>query len=574
MTSTNLLAQQNSKNESFKLTILHLNDHHAHLDGEDFELNFDGIKTKVELGGFPRVATKIKELKAKAINPLVLHAGDAMSGTLYYTIFKGQADVELMNMIGFDAYTLGNHEFDEGDKVLADFIDKAKFPIVTSNVEVKKGSVLENRWKPYIIKDIKGEKVAIIGLESANKTKSSSRASEDVVFFDEFFRAQKYVSELQEKGINKIILLSHFGYENDLELAKKIDGIDIIVGGDSHALLGDFKEFGLSSVGEYPTKTLSKNSKNVCVVQAWEYAKVVGELNVEFNSKGDVINCGGKPNLLIGETFTQNDKELNKEQKSAILKKIENSNISITKENPEILAKLNHYKKEIEEKSKEVVGVIKEDLRHIRIPMTNYGDMDGSLLPLGSEIAPVIAEAFYNLSLRADACIQNAGGVRSGLLAGEINVGGVYTLLPFSNTLFEFDIKGSEIKQLLEDAIINYNDNRGSDGSFPYAYALRYDIDMNREKNSRVYNLEIKDRKTKKWQPLEADKSYVIVTNSYIANGKDGYTTLKELSNRGKGIDTYLDYAMSFVNYAKEKKEISRLPKDEHCIKSYTLLKK
>jgi len=200
--------------------------------------------------------------------------------------------------------------------------------------------------------------------------------------------------------------------------------------------------------------------------------------------------------------------------------------------------------------------------------------VDGAKMPLGSDIAPVVSKGFYEASLRADACIQNAGGVRISVPTGDIDYGTAYRLLPFSNTLFEIDMAGSDVKQVLEDAIINFKDNDGSTGSFPYAYGLRYDLDMTRDKNDRVQNLEVMDRKTKKWSAIDPAKTYVIVTNNYISEGRDGYTTFKTVQKNGaKAIDTYLDYAESFVSYvkglAKDGKGLTKLPKEEHCIKSY-----
>lgn len=565
-----------------ELTILHINDHHSHLDPEPLELKSNDKTYVIEAGGMARVASLIKTLKQRSKNPLVLHAGDAMSGTLYFTLFKGQADVELMNEIGFDAFTLGNHEFDEGDEVLARFIDKAKFPVVTANVEALKGSVLDGKWKPYIIKEIGGHKVGIIGLETAQKTSASSRPSSAISFYDEIFRAQRYVEELRSQEVDKVILLSHFGYENDQRLAQQTKGIDVIIDGDSHTLLGDFSRVGLGSSGQYPTKVRSSDGKEVCIAQAWEYSKAVGELHVLFDDKGDVVSCNGKTHLVSGENIYLKDAKGNKKQIEkndlyALRDTLNNSGaLAIVKDDEKVAQKLSVYKEQIKSKAAKVIGTIGEDLRHIRVPGKTYDGVDGKELPLGSELAPVIAASFYNASLRADACIQNAGGVRSGLGAGEMTTGGVYGLLPFANTLVEIELAGAEVKQTLEDALINFYDNYGSDGSFPYAYALKYDIDMSRPKNDRVYNLEIKDRNSGKWIPLDMSKKYVIVVNSYISEGRDGYTTLQEVQQkRGKGVDTYLDYAMSFAKYVQSinqhGKKVMRLPKEEHCIKSYKM---
>ncbi|RQW07267.1 NAD nucleotidase, partial [candidate division KSB1 bacterium] len=298
----------------FELSIIHINDHHSHLDPEPLELKNNGKTYEIEAGGMARVASQIKALKQRSRNTLVLHAGDAMSGTLYFTLFKGQADVELMNEIGFDAFTLGNHEFDEGDEVLARFIDKANFAIITANVEVLKGSELYDKWKPYIIKEIDGQKVGIIGLETAQKTSASSRPSSAVSFYDEILRTQRYADELRSQGIDKIILLSHFGYENDQRLAQKVKGIDVIIDGDSHTLLGDFSAIGLASTGKYPTIVRSSEGKEVCIAQAWEYSKAVGELHVVFDKSGDVLSCSGKAHLISGDNIYLKDAKGQKKQ--------------------------------------------------------------------------------------------------------------------------------------------------------------------------------------------------------------------------------------------------------------------
>jgi len=577
--ATTVLYAETIQNKPLSLQILHINDHHSHLDPSKLDLKFDDkTKTRVKVGGIARVAAKINALRTP--NTLTLHAGDANSGTLYYTLFKGKADVEIMNEIGFNAFTLGNHEFDGGDEILDSFINQAAFPIISANVEATKNSPLHGKWKPYIIKEIGGEKVGIIGIEIAQKTKISSMPSNNVIFYDEAVRAQKYADTLKTQGINKIILLSHFGYENDLKLASKVSGIDVIIDGDSHTLMGDFSAVGLkSSVATYPVQTRDKAGNPVCIAQAWEYSKVLGELHVDFDATGKVTACKGTPHLLLGSSFKQKNAQkkrvdVNESVKAAILSVIDaQPNLSVVPQDKTIQSKLSVYKREVEKLKKQQIGIAPDPLRHIRIPLHDYNGNDGKALPLGSEIAPVVAKAFYDLSLRADAAIQNAGGVRISLPKGKISYNTAYTLLPFSSTLYEIDMSGAQIKQVLEDALINFKDNGGSSGSFPYAYGLRYDIDMSQPKNQRIANLEIIDRKTKKWSPIDKNKRYIIVTNSYTAQGRDGYTTFKEAQKEHPGTNTYLDYAMSFVAYVKalEKagKGVTALPKEEHCIKSY-----
>ncbi|NKQ40982.1 MAG: NAD nucleotidase, partial [Sulfurovum sp.] len=563
------------------LSIFHVNDTHSHIDSEQMSFYLDGNKTYYDAGGYARIVTKIKELRESKANSLTLNAGDVFQGTLYYSLFKGEADAEAMNMVGFDAYVLGNHSFDDGDNNLKTFLDRLNetISVVAANVVPEAGNVLEGMWKPYVIKEVDGQKVGIVGITISGKTKNSSNPSDDITFLNELETAQKYIDELKEEGVNKVILLTHQGYNADLDMAKGLFGVDVIVGGDSHTYLGDFGIFASSS-GEYPTKVEDKDGNQVCVVQAGQYAKILGNLDIEFDAEGKVTSCSGNPILLMGDTFLQKNTDgvkvdANEITRQKIQDLIENNRtIEIVEEDNATSAIVKRYKDKVDEEKAKVIGQAAASLRHIRIPGVGYGDTNGSDLPLGSEIAPIVAKSFYDLSNKADACIQNAGGVRITVPAGDITMATAYELLPFANTLFEIEMKGSEVKQVLEDALGNYMDNGGSTGSFPYAYALRYDVKTDKAYGQRVQNLEIKDRETGQWSAIGIDKMYVIVTNSYIASGKDGYTTFKTVQEeRGAGVDTYLDYAMSFVRYVESRQEagesVEILPASEHCIKSY-----
>jgi 5'-nucleotidase len=166
--------------------------------------------------------------------------------------------------------------------------------------------------------------------------------------------------------------------------------------------------------------------------------------------------------------------------------------------------------------------------------------------------------------------------VRETVNAGDITYGTAYTLLPFGNTLYEIEMYGSEIKQVLEDSVEGIAQG-GSDGGFPYSYALKYDVDATQAYGSRFSNLEVKDRTTGTWSALDDDTMYVVVTNSYTASGKDGYTTFGTVqAERGPGVDTYLDYAMSFVAYVQaltaNGDRLEKLPAEDHPVKSYVEL--
>ncbi|MDK9694165.1 MAG: 5'-nucleotidase C-terminal domain-containing protein [Sulfurimonas sp.] len=563
----------------FLLSVVHVNDTHSHLESETILLNINGIATKAEIGGYPRMATKIKELQASKANTLTLNAGDTFQGTPYYSLFKGKADSDMLNMISWDALELGNHEFDDGDVALAAFLNDLNIKnILAANIEARSGSVLSGKFKPYFIKEFNGEKVGVVGIDTKQKTKASSNPSSAITFYDEVATAQKYIDELKTYGVNKIVLLSHVGLRNDKAYAAQLSGVDIIIGGDSHSLMGDFSVVGLQSHEKsYPFQTQDRDGKKVCIGHAWQYGYAIGAMDVAFDANGVVTDCSGAATLLLGETFTQKDtqgqdvpiKSATQNEIVSLLNRLPQT--AIVKKDEETKRKLANYKERFDEQKRIVIGKADEFIGHTRIPETTDGK---KILARGSDIVPLVAKSFYELSNRADACIQNGGGVRTSVDEGDVTIATAYTLLPFSNTLFEIDMYGSEIKQVLEDALSNYLDNGGSGGSFPYAYGLRYDVNTQAKQNNRILNLEIKNRANGEWERVGANKMYVIVTNSYIAAGKDGYTTFKRVQDeRGVGVDTYLDYALSFVRYVekltREGKKLEKLPSEEHCVKSY-----
>src|SRR5690606_8507057 len=241
----------------------------------------------------------------------------------------------------FDTLTLGNHEFDNTDEGLKNFIGflnnkdncANKTQVLSANVEFGKTSALYQTElvKPYTIIEKEGQKVALIGLSIADKTKNASRPNADTIFKDELMTAQKYIDQLKQQGINKIIVQSHLGYAKDKELAAQLSGVDVIVGGDSHTLLADakLKDYGVSPEGDYPTALKNKDGHQVCVVQAWQYAYAVGQLKVNFDANGKVEACTGKANILIGDDFKRTAKDapaLMSMELDSIKRDIESSN--------------------------------------------------------------------------------------------------------------------------------------------------------------------------------------------------------------------------------------------------------
>ena len=561
---------------TFELNVAHINDHHSHLEEEKMPLKLNGQTVTATIGGLPRVAQEIKDFRKNNKNTLVLHAGDAVTGTLYYTLFEGKADAELMNVINFDAFTLGNHEFDDGNKVLKSFLDALTIPIVSSNVVPDKGSILEGKWKPYLIKNVGGQKIGIIGIDVVKKTKASSSPGDDIKFTDEVETARKYVKKLQDEGINKIIVLSHAGYEKNVEIGEKVDGVDLIITGDTHYLLGkEFEEFGLvPEKPDYPKKVNSPDGNPVYIAEAWNYSYLLGEMKAKFDKNGVIKELIPTPKVLIGDTFEIKNAEgkvvqLGEKEKAAIINSIKNNkNIKVVKNDPVTQKLLERYQKEKTELGKKSVGKITEEIlggSDNRVPGPHNKD--------GSFATTLVAESVLH-KLRntgtgnVDFVIVNAGNVRITLNPGVFTYDLAYSLLPFtSNTVFITDITGAEVKQTLEDAI-DYVLNGGSSGAFPYGAGIRYEATKEGTLGTRVKKIEVFDFKANKWVPIDAKKTYMLAVNSYIAKGKDGYTTLGKITSQKRGRDTHLSDTKIFIDYLKEKKEIGK-PKSTNVIFKY-----
>lgn len=532
------------------LTIAHLNDTHSHLESDrDIEaLKFDSVDTKVFLGGCPRLKTALNKIKSEANHFMLLHAGDAVQGTLYFTLFNGDADIECLNLLGIDAMALGNHEFDKGTTFVAKFIDKISFPIIAANIDFTQIPSIAKKVQPYMIKNYSSERVAIIGL-TTEKTAEISNPGADIKFNDVRSSTAKTIEDLKKEGINKIIVVSHIGYDEDKKLGETISGIDIIVGGHSHTLLGDAASFGLLGMkpeGRYPTVVKAPDGKDVLIVQAWRWGGMIGLIEVDFDEMGDIKGYSKNPVLILGPTFIQDNKEIpqNSDKYERILEIIKSSAIAnIYEEDRALKNILQPYKKKLDELMNSVIAKAKDNL----------------IVGLNSGPGPLIADSMAWMT-GAQIALLNRGGVRRDIYRGDISVGTVMEVLPFSNTLFLIEFSGSDIKAALEEGIdfqLSYN---FSNPLYPYVSGMTYAVNKSSPKGERVVDIKVKNSQAV-YEPLNMRQSYKLVTNSYIASkGGDGYASLRDFS--GYKYDTgLLDFEV-FIEYLKHLKVIFD-PKDD-----------
>lgn len=575
------------------LTILHINDHHSRLDAETTTLTLKDATgaskaVTVELGGFARVTAAIEALAAGQKNVLKLHAGDAVTGDLYFTQSEGKADADMMNTVCFDAFTLGNHEFDSADAGLVKFIDflhagTCRTPVLSANVKPAAGTALAGRVAAYSIVEKDGQQIGIVGLTVKDKTRFASRPDASTEFLDEATGAQAAIDALRGKGVNKIVLMSHLGYAADKAIAPRLSGVDVIVGGDSHTLLGpdSMTGFGLTPAGAYPTAATDKDGKPVCIAQAWQYSYAVGALQVNFDSAGNITRCSGNPQVLLGDTYKLGATTASDADAAAFRSQLNASGVfRITTPSAAAAAVLAPYKAAKDALGLQIAGFTNDNLCLRRVPGTKrdstrsrLGDvcnLDATVIAQGGDIQQMVADAFLEQGKRfggADISLQNAGGVRVDIGAGNITVGKVFELLPFKNTLYRLVLTGAQMKAALEDGVDSVINGTGT-GAYPYTGGMRFTVDMNQARGSRIGSPEVRDA-SGTWKPLDPAASYRLITNNFTAEGGDKYDTLKAIPAAQRE-NTFLDYADSFLQYVRSSSPLSRPASASRSTQQYT----
>ncbi len=547
--------------ERFALTVAHVNDTHGHLDPAQISFDLDNVTIRTEAAGFPRLAACVKDLRSRHENLLFLHAGDIFQGTLYFTKFGGRADCTLLNLMGLDAMVLGNHEFDKGPETLAGFATQADFAILSANIDASREPLLRDRIKPYIIKDIAGRKVGIIGLTTPD-TQELSHPGATISFRDPEQSARCAIDSLVAQGVHIIIIVSHLGYKNDVGLASRLPEIDMIAGGHTHTLLGDFSALGFESAGPYPTICKNADNATALVVQAWEWAKILGVLKVSFDSQGRVTSWTGEPMMPVGAVFTQENSSGDKvpvdsEKLKKIRAKLAGSpGIALVDEDASSRKLLETYAKEVSAFYKQNVALAPQNLVHVRLP--NVGN---AALASGSQVAPLVADAMLwkmrAMGPVADAALVNAGSVRGSIPKGDVSVGQLCDLLPFGNRLVVCRLSGLEIKSVLEVGIDRALTSPENDGAFPYVAGLRYTVDLSKSGGKRLVRVELQGGKGT-WRMLADTADCRIVTNNYLIKGGDGYDLLPRIAQKAQ--DTGYGDAEVFIEYAGIQGQLKQQP--------------
>jgi len=568
--------------EPLVVTILHVGDTHSKMEPTQVRLALDiaeGLKGKAvyaELGGFPNVMAAVEALRRVAPNVLFLHAGDLFQGTLYFTQFQGAADTDFWNLMKLDVATLGNHEFDKGPAILlANLLEKAQFTIVSANVDFGAEPRLQAvKMLPYTVRRLQGQEVGIIGLTTV-ETPFISSPGNNIVFNEAALSVQKAADELAARGIDKLILLSHQGYAEDLQLAAAVSGIDVIVGGHSHTLLGNFAAIGLASAGPYPTLAKDRDGGTVLVVHANEWGKILGDLRVSFDPAGVVRSWEASPKAVVGRQWfrvydvpnlagepkrvqfapdkseaaaiTEYDGKLyapvaSAEQAEAyrlvhaalMSRFAAEPAVVLVDPHPEGAAKLAVYSAGVNQLKGQVIAQAGEDL----------------IRRLNSGTGPIIADGMA-WKTGAQVALNNPGGVRININQGPISVATVYELLPFANTLVTLPLKGGDLVKVIEDGadfqIARYGTD--PDNAYLYVSGVRFTLQTAKPKGQRVSGVEVRTAGGG-YARIEPEAVYKVVVNNFMAAGGDKYDTLKDASGK---YDTGFNDAEIFMEYIRDK---------------------
>ncbi|XP_067416836.1 5'-nucleotidase isoform X2 [Emydura macquarii macquarii] len=237
-----LLCQARAARAAFQLTLLHTNDVHARVEQTSRDSGkclSSGRRPLDCYGGVARRYTKIREIRASHPNVLLLDAGDQYQGTVWFSYFKGREVVRFMNLLGYDAMTLGNHEFDNGlDGLLDPLLKNVNFSILSANIKASKSvaSNITGYFQPYKILHVGSEKIGIVGY-TTKETPLLSNPGKDIYFEDEIEALQPHVDKLTTLGVNKIIALGHSGFTVDQKIAQKVRGVDVVIGGHTNTFL-------------------------------------------------------------------------------------------------------------------------------------------------------------------------------------------------------------------------------------------------------------------------------------------------------------------------------------------------
>ncbi|MBL8831274.1 MAG: 5'-nucleotidase C-terminal domain-containing protein [Rhodospirillales bacterium] len=488
-----------------RLTILHSNDVHSRLQ----PVNAQGSNCSAQdaaqnrcFGGIARIAALFEQHRREALaagrQVLVLNAGDEFQGSLFYSHYKGMAELETANLIGYDAMAIGNHEFDDGPANLERYLNGAKFPVLSANVDASDEPTIRGKFRDHIVVERGGVKIGIIGATTEDTPEISSPGSR-LKFVQAEAVLPGIIARLRAQGVTHVVVLGHMGLSRDRQLAEKIDGIDVIVGGHSHTLLGN----GIQGAeGPYPVNVKGPSGRDVPIVQAGSFSRHIGRVDVDFDAAGNVVSATGNTIPVLQSVVPNAAVQAVVDRLDAPLVQVRNTPVG--------------------------AGAATFSLDGCRARECALGNL--------------VAEAMLAATRASGTTIavQNGGGLRAGINEGQITLGNVLTTLPFQNNIATLKLRGRDLVAALENGLSQVAENGGR---FPQIAGARLTWSLSRPVGSRVISLEVR-RPDGSFLPIDPDALYSIATNDFMRRGGDGYVVFRDRAvdpyDFGPGLDDAL----------------------------------
>ena len=432
-----------------EFVILFTNDFHSQIEPlSKQETN------NADRGGIKRLKALVDSVRTAEKTVFLADAGDYVQGTYYFSLLDGVVEMKIMDQLGYDVRTVGNHEFDKKITGLYDMLSWNNVPVVASNYDMTRTS-LANRIENSMIIEKDGIKIGFIGLNINLDNLVAPSSREGLEWQSAINVADDLAKSLKEKGADMVIALSHLGYNknstdvyHDRGIAMNTQYIDMIIGGHSHTFLNE---------ADY---VRNKDGVDVPIVQTGSKGICLGYAKIKLNNKG-------RP------TFTY--------------KLIPVKNHLDKKIDPEFSALIDDYTASLSYKMDEVIGICPESIRK--------GSPESPLYNITGDALIWIAKEYMDTD--ADVSIYNAGGLRAEISAGDVTIGDIYAVYPFDNVLSIVTMKGRDLKTMF--------DYVASNGGLPVNSGVKLVI---RDKTVKSVTVNGK--------PIDNNKIYTIASIDYL----------------------------------------------------------
>lgn len=492
-------------NDNLSLQILHFNDIHSS-ESFNIEITAADTNTAASAGGWPRFIQAVSSTDAYPYKEIIFAGDIFQQGYPLFTYTNGRYDYDMLCRVSPTIITLGNHELYETDTgVLSSFFDyiiqgknNCSFDIVLANVKFN-NETIQNEIKPYIIKDYGSNKTAYFGLTT---NESGMNNIKGMQIYDPYETAKDIIDKLKSAGINKIIAVTHLGIEQDKKLAEMFPDIDLIIGGHSHTVLGDYSALNIPSYDKnYPVKV---NNGASYIVTAGYQGLILGNINVSFNKEGQISLNESRPKMLLNPF---DNSSLNEEIKKY-------NSFLLIEENKEALTEIENIYSSISLDMNKPVGETLDTLYTLKAnPDYDYNDHYAS--SLGSVFSKALYVAAANQNYNADLALINTGALRINIQKGSITYGMLNQAAPYANDLYVIEIKGSAINEFIQFSVYNFI-NSNNVNSFPCLYGakFKYDADNNILTEKKILN-------GSEYINIDDNKIYKVVLSFYVYQNEE-----------------------------------------------------